>query len=235
MKEKIGAVVLAAGRGSRMKSEIGKQYLLLEGQPLGYYCLAALEEKVDEIVLVAAKGEEEFCYNTLVRPYGFQKVKTVTAGGKERYHSVYQGLKCLQACDYVLIQDSARPCLTPQIIDRCLDGARKYGACVAAVPSKDTIKEVSAEGYAVRTPDRRGLWIIQTPQAFACSLVTDAYTRMMQEDNGALAVTDDAMVVERWSDQKVYMVEGSYENIKVTTPDDLAVAGLYLRRIKEKR
>lgn len=235
MSGRIGAVVLAAGRGSRMKSEVQKQYLTLAGYPLGYHCLAALERKVDEIVLVAAPGEEQTCYDTLVRPYGLQKVTAVTAGGKERYHSVYQGLKHLTDCDYVLIQDSARPCLTEDIIDRCVDGAKQYGACVAAVPSKDTVKEVSAEGFAVRTPDRRSIWIIQTPQAFAYPLVMEAYERMMQADDGSLTVTDDAMVVERWSDQKVYMVEGAYENIKVTTPDDLAVADLYLRRIKGTR
>ena len=231
MKEKIGAVVLAAGRGSRMKSDVQKQYLTLAGYPLGYYCLAVLDKTVDEIVLVCAPGDEIFCYDTLVRPYGFQKVKTVTAGGKERYHSVYEGLKCLPDCDYVLIQDSARPCLTEQIVKRCIEGARRYGACVAAVPSKDTIKEVSPEGYAIRTPDRRKLWIIQTPQAFSRSLVMDAYTRMMEEDDGNLAVTDDSMAVERWSSHRVYMVEGAYENIKVTTPEDLDVAQLYLGKM----
>ena len=230
MREKIGAVVLAAGKGSRMKSQVHKQYLELLGHPLAVYCIAALEEKVDEIVLVASPGEEEYCRQTLVEPYGFQKVKAIVPGGKERYHSVYAGLQELSDCTHVLIQDSARPCLTDSIIEICIAGAREYGACVAAMPSKDTIKRVSEEGYAVETPDRRSLWIIQTPQAFSYPIVFGAYSRMMQEDDGSLPVTDDAMVVEHWSENRVYMVEGAYENIKVTTPEDLDVAALYLKK-----
>ena len=230
MKEKIGAVVLAAGKGSRMKSEVHKQYLELLGHPLAAYCIAVLEEHVDEIVLVASPGEEAYCRQTLIEPYGFQKVKAVVPGGKERYHSVYAGLRELADCSHVLIQDSARPCLTDAITDRCIAGAKDYGACVAAMPSKDTIKRVSEEGYAVETPDRRNLWIIQTPQAFSYPDIWEAYTRMMQEDTGSLAVTDDAMVMENWGSRRVYMVEGAYENIKVTTPEDLDVAALYLKR-----
>lgn len=228
---RIGAVVLAAGKGSRMHSQVEKQFMTLAGKPLGAYCLAALEEKVDEIVLVSAPGEEAYCYDTLVRPYGFTKVTAVTAGGKERYHSVYEGLKKILDCEFVLIQDSARPCLTGQIIDRCIDGARRMDACVAGMPVKDTIKEVGAEGFALRTPDRNYLWMIQTPQAFRYGIVMQAYERMMKEDNGELGITDDAMVVENWGDRHVYVVEGAYENIKVTTPEDLDVAELYLKRL----
>ena len=231
---KIGAVVLAAGKGTRMQSQIQKQYLTLAGKPLGAHCIGALEEKADEIVLVSSPGEEEFCYQTLVKPFGFRKVTAIVAGGKERYHSVYAGLKALKDCDIVLIQDCARPCLTGEIIDRCIEGANTYGACVAAVPSKDTVKEVSGEGYALRTPDRNGIWIIQTPQAFRFHVIKAAYDAMMREDDGSLKVTDDAMVVERWGDQRVYMVLGAYENIKVTTPEDLEVAEIYLGRIQKK-
>ena len=234
MSERIGAVVLAAGRGSRMGSRTEKQYMMLAGRPLGAHCLEVLERRVDEIVLVSAPGEEQRCLDQLVRPYGFQKVTAVVPGGKERYHSVYAGLNRLDGCDYVLIQDSARPCLTDDIAERCIAGAVRWGACVAAVPSKDTVKEVAAEGFAVRTPDRSRIWIVQTPQAFVYPVVMSAYERMMAEDDGALPVTDDAMVVEHWGRHKVYMVEGAYTNIKVTTPDDLDLAELYLGRIRRK-
>ncbi len=238
MEEKrgISAICLAAGRGKRMESRIQKQYLLLDGKPLLYYSLKALQESpVSEVVLVTGAGEEEYCRETIVEPYGFTKVKTIVAGGKERYHSVYRGLQALGECDMVLIQDGARPFLTEEIIGRCIDGVRRYGACVAGMPVKDTIKIADDENVISHTPDRSRLWMIQTPQAFLTPMIQKAYSRLnsMEEEGGEpeIPITDDAMVVEYFLNQKVYLVRGSYENIKITTPEDMAVAEALLKRI----
>ncbi len=230
--EKITAIVLAAGRGRRMGSEIQKQYMKLAGRPLICYALAAFQKSaVDEIILVTGAGEEEFCRREIVEAYGFSKVTAIVPGGKERYHSVYEGLKAVAGSDYVLIHDGARPCVTEEIIQAAIDGARQYRACVIAMPVKDTIKVADEQGFALTTPDRSRLWMIQTPQAFAYRLVYDAYRRMLSEGGDLDGVTDDAMVVERMTGGKVRLVRGSYENIKVTTPEDLAVAESFLRKI----
>ena len=124
-EKKIAAVCLAAGRGKRMESKVQKQYLLLGNKPILYYSLAAFENsRVDSVILVVGTGEEEYCRKEIVEAYGFTKVKAVVPGGKERYHSVYQGLLAAGACDYVLIHDGARPFLNEEIIERCIEGAQ---------------------------------------------------------------------------------------------------------------
>lgn len=234
--KKVSAICLAAGRGKRMESKIHKQYLLLEEKPVLYYCLRAFENSpVEEVVLVTGAGEEEYCREQIVELYGFTKVKTIVAGGKERYHSVYEGLKALQPCDYVLIQDGARPFLTEEIIVRCMEGAFRYDACVAGMPVKDTIKMADDAGNIDHTPDRSKVWMIQTPQAFSTELIREAYDKLIQaEKEGKAAdvtITDDAMVVEYFMNRKVHLVQGSYENIKITTPEDMSVAEVFLKRI----
>ena len=228
-KKKICAVVLSAGRGRRMESAIQKQYMCLNGKPMIVHTLAAFERScVDEIILVAGAGEEEYCRKEIVEAEGFQKVKAVVTGGKERYDSVFSGLKAASGCDYVLIHDGARPCVTGEIIKRAADGAEQYRACVVGMPVKDTIKVADEQEYASHTPDRSRLWMVQTPQAFSYDLVYEAYEKLFREQNFA-GVTDDAMVVERETSQKVKLIQGSYKNMKVTTPEDLAIAELYLR------
>ena len=228
-KKKICAVVLSAGRGRRMESVIQKQYMCLNGKPMIAHTLAAFERScVDEIILVAGAGEEEYCRKEIVEAEGFRKVKTVVTGGKERYDSVFAGLKAASGCDYVLIHDGARPCVTEEIIRYAAVGAEQYGACVVGMPVKDTIKVADKEGYASRTPDRSYLWMVQTPQAFSYDLVYGAYEKLFREQEFT-GVTDDAMVVERETSQKVKLIPGSYKNIKVTTPEDLAIAELYLK------
>ena len=230
---KVTAIVLAAGRGKRMESDIQKQYMELLGKPLIYYSLAAFEKStVDQIVLVTGSGEEEFCRKEIVERFGFRKVSAVVAGGKERYHSVYEGLKAAAGSSYVLIHDGARPCVTTDIIQAAIAGAAENGACVIGMPGKDTIKIADEADYAESTPDRNRLWMIQTPQAFSYGLITDAYTKLMAAENPT--VTDDAMVLEKMTGKKVKLVPGSYRNIKITTPEDLIVAEAYLRHPQEK-
>lgn len=227
---KVTAIVLAAGSGKRMNSKVHKQYLLIDGKPVLYYSLNAFEESdVDNVVLVVGADEIEYCKKEIVERYGFGKVCAIVEGGKERYHSVYEGLKAAGETDYVLIHDGARPFLTQDIIKRTIASVVEHRACVVGMPVKDTIKIVDNETYAKDTPDRANVWQVQTPQAFSYELVYDAYTRMLASDESG--ITDDAMVVERMTDYKVKLIEGSYRNIKITTPEDLLVAEAYLKNI----
>lgn len=225
------AIVLAAGRGTRMESDVQKQYMEVGGKPLLFYALDAFEKSpADEVILVTGKGEVEYCRKEIVERFGFSKVRKIVEGGKERYHSVYEGLKAAVDCDYVLIHDGARPCVTRTIIEDAIAGARKYEACVIGMPVKDTIKIADREEFAKSTPDRSRLWMIQTPQAFTYGLIYGAYTKLLQLEENQLGITDDAMVVESMTDQKVKLVQGSYDNIKVTTPGDILVARVLLEK-----
>lgn len=218
------AIVLAAGSGRRMHSDVPKQFLELNGRPVLSYSLAAFQNHpdIDEIVLVTSAGYMTFCEEQIVKPFRFDKVKHIVPGGKERTDSVYEGLLAAGECDYVLIHDGARPFLTGEMIDRCIEGAVKHGAAVAAVPSKDTVKLSDENGFVSETPDRNYVWTIQTPQAFSYPLVLKAHEEMYRQ--GLLGLTDDASVVERTTGIKVKLVEGSYRNIKITTQEDMRIA-----------
>lgn len=227
-KQKYAAIVLAAGSGKRMNSKVHKQYLIIQDRPVLYYSLKAFEDSaVDEIVLVVGKGEEEFCRKEIVDKYGISKVKAIVEGGKERYHSVFEGLKQTSDADYVLIHDGARPFVNQDIIRRCMQEVQKYQACVVGMPVKDTIKIADEEGYAKQTPDRKNVWMIQTPQTFSYALIYEAYEEMLKTED--TAITDDAMVLERTKGKKSKLIEGSYRNIKITTPEDLLIANVYLQ------
>lgn len=227
-KQKYAAIVLAAGSGKRMNSKVHKQYLIIQDRPVLYYSLKAFEDSaVDEIVLVVGKGEEEFCRKEIVDKYGISKVKAIVEGGKERYHSVFEGLKQTSDVDYVLIHDGARPFVNQDIIRRCMQEVQKYQACVVGMPVKDTIKIADEEGYAKQTPDRKNVWMIQTPQTFSYALIYEAYEEMLKTED--TAITDDAMVLERTKGKKSKLIEGSYRNIKITTPEDLLIANIYLQ------
>ena len=242
-------IVLAGGKGSRMQSDVPKQYMELLGKPLLYYALKAFEDSdVERVVLVTAEGEEEYCKKELVERFGFTKVCGIVAGGAERYASVWNGLKYLKgntegdsaeneepvnvhaekAPDYVLIHDGARPLVTAELINRMITETEQYGACVAGMPVKDTIQMTDEGGAITLTPKRDSLWTAQTPQSFEFSFAYDAYERLMQESE--INVTDDAMVVGLYHDIPIQMVRGSYTNIKVTTPEDLVLAEAFLKK-----
>lgn len=231
MKAKGIAVVLAAGQGKRMGGTIQKQYMDLCGKPVLYYTLKAFEESevIDQVILVSGKEEKDQVRESIVDFYGFQKVTQITEGGKERYDSVWNGLCALKAVGFaedgiVLIHDGARPLVNGEIIERAVDGAREFSACVASMPVKDTIKAADAEGFSASTPDRSTLWQIQTPQAFRFGLIYRAYEKVFAPGTDRSRITDDAMVVELMTDTKVKFIEGSYSNIKVTTPEDMIIA-----------
>jgi 2-C-methyl-D-erythritol 4-phosphate cytidylyltransferase len=227
MKEIITAVVLAAGNGSRMKSREKKQFMELLGKPLVYYALQAFEEsRVDEIILVTGADSIDYCKKMVVA-YEFTKVKKIIPGGKERYESVYEALKTAQP-GYILIHDGARAFVDQNIIERSINGVKQYKACVIGMPVKDTIKIADTQGIAVETPDRSTLWQIQTPQCFVTEEIREAYEKMMSSENAS--VTDDAMVMEQYGKRRIKLIEGSYENIKVTTPEDLIIGKAFLEQ-----
>ena len=178
-REKCTAVVLAAGKGSRMGTKIQKQYLEICGKPVLYYSLAAFAASpiIDEIVLVTGEGKTDY-----------------------------------------------------SIIERTYQAVKEYRACVAGMPSKDTVKIVDENDFAVNTPERRFVWCIQTPQVFETALIRHAYFKLMENEENETGITDDAMVVERMENCAVKLVEGSYENIKITTPEDLILAESLIKK-----
>lgn len=238
MSRKNVAIVLAAGRGTRMNSAVQKQYLLVNGYPVLYYSLNVFQRSqwIDEIILVTGKEEMDFCKKEIVERYHLTKVKHIIPGGKERYHSVYNGLTQITEEGYVFIHDGARPCIDEELMQRAMQAAEKYRACVVGMPVKDTIKISDADGFATHTPPRSLVWQVQTPQVFETGLVKSCYEKLMREmeTTADVSVTDDAMVVERESDVKVKLVEGSYSNIKITTPEDLRLAEVFLEKKSKK-
>ncbi len=237
-KKDCTAIVLSAGQGKRMGTSVQKQYIELQGKPIIYYTLSVIQksEIIDDIILVVGKDQLKYVQEEIVRKYHFTKVKTVVEGGHERYASVWQGLKAREydkyyeniQDGYVFIHDGARPFVDEEMLERAYDTVRKYKACVAGVPSKDTIKLINEEQFAVTTPEREYVWAVQTPQVFEKTLIFEAYARLMEEE--CVHVTDDAMVVEQMMRLPVKLFEGSYENIKITTPEDLDIARIFLSK-----
>ncbi len=230
-KDKCTAIVLAAGRGSRMGTDTRKQFLELGGRPLVCYSLSCLQDsaQIDEIILVTSDDCIDWCRQEIVEKYGYDKVRSVVPGGKERYDSVEAGLAACTDTAIVLVHDSARPFLTEEILENGLRAVQKTGACVTAVPSKDTVKLSGEDGYVAETPARDRVWIIQTPQIFRYDLLTEAYKTCREK--GMQDITDDAMVVERGSEARIAFAMGSYENIKITTPSDLLLAEMFRRKV----
>ena len=206
-----GVVIVAAGTGSRMNMGISKQFIKLEGKEI--------------IVVVVKEDESEFFKKEILDKYNFKNVK-IAYGGKERQDSVYNGLKLLdEKCDVVLIHDGARPFVSDKIIDKSIEEAKEHKAIVVGVPVKDTIKVIDNDKNIVDTPNRSVLWAVQTPQTFDYNILIDAYKDAFKNK---FYGTDDAMLVERIG-YKVKMLEGSYNNIKITTQEDLNVGSQILR------
>jgi 2-C-methyl-D-erythritol 4-phosphate cytidylyltransferase len=244
MKEKCTAIVLAAGVGKRMQSNVAKQYMILGDKPVIWYALQTFEqsERISEVILVVGNGEIPYARAEIVDRYGFQKVSAVAEGGAERYLSVWNGLlamtKAEKTADYVFIHDGARPFVNEYMIEETYREVKEHGACVVGMPVKDTIKIADEQGIAVRTPERKSLWAVQTPQVFRGELILKAYKMLINELENRKAgpdftVTDDAMVVETMLQHPVKLVSGSYENIKITTPEDMLMAEAILKKSKK--
>ncbi len=237
-KKRCTAVILAAGSGARMRSSVPKQFMELGGRPLICYALEAVERSsiIDDCILVTGAGDISYMRREIVEKYGFAKVDQITAGGSQRYESVAHALEVLENGElrvpnqdgYVFIHDGARPFLTEKILEDTYAAAYAYGACVAAMPSKDTVKLADAEGYAAQTPNRNSVWLVQTPQVFETRMICEAYRMLMGQipmlGQQGIEITDDAMVVETMLHRHVRLVQASYENIKVTTPEDMGIA-----------
>lgn len=222
MTDRVTAIVLAAGRGTRMHSETQKQYMALAGRPVITYALDAFSASgAEDIVLVVAPGEVDYAREHIVERYGYTKVRKIVEGGAERYHSVYRALCAVEADGYVLIHDGARAFITTVLIDFCIAEVKKDKSCVMGMPVKDTIKIVDEKHYALSTPPRDTMWQVQTPQCFLTAEIREAYRRMFAA--GDTAVTDDGMVMETYGVRGVRMIAGSYENIKITTPEDMVL------------
>lgn len=226
---KVYTIVAAGGSGSRMGSDIPKQYLTVRDRPLLYYTLNALETScVSGVSVAVSKDWMQYVVSDIVDKYHLNKVIRVCEGGAERHVSVYHALDDLtdiaNAEDIVLIQDGARPFVTAELVDKIVCGVKEFGAALAAVPVKDTIKISDAEGFVKETTERANTWQIQTPQGFYYGEILEAYRRLFAESTMP-AITDDAMVYERaFPEKKVKLIEAYYENIKITTAEDLEVA-----------
>ena len=225
------AVIVAAGKGKRMKSAVDKQFIELKGRTIVERTVEKFEkcDVVDEIVLVT--GEEHVGYlEEMSAKCGWVKVSKVVCGGKERQNSVYNGLCALREdAEIVLIHDGVRPFIKYEEIVLMAEKAAEKKACVLAARVKDTIKVCDENGKVLSTPDRSALWAMQTPQAFEYKLIKNAYELLTEAD----FVTDDASVAEK-AGIDVFIVEGGYDNIKITTPEDLYIAEAILRRNEEE-
>jgi 2-C-methyl-D-erythritol 4-phosphate cytidylyltransferase len=216
-QQKVGAIIAAAGESKRMGG-MDKVFALLGGEPVLYRVIDAFHgcNSIDQIVVVVSRENLEKCRQLVAEPRG-SKVIEACAGGRRRQDSVAAGLSRLSQCQWVVIHDGARPLLTVDLIERGLEAAGETGAAVAAVPVTDTIKVAGDDRLVQQTLPRRNLWAVQTPQVFRFDIIAEAYRQVEDE------VTDDASLVEQLGYRvKLYM--GSYDNIKVTTPNDLDLA-----------
>lgn len=205
-----------------MGSTVPKQFLVLGGVPLLVHSLRVLETvpSIAEVILAVPDADREFCLREIVERQGFKKISKIVAGGVRRQDSVRHGLAAISTdVEIVVVHDAVRPFLTPDMVVKAIEQAVAHGASVVAIPMRDTVKHVGADGLIEKTVDRRGLWLAQTPQAFKRSLLMEAHRKA--ELDGVHA-TDDAQLVERLG-QKVAIVEGSLENIKITRPEDLTI------------
>ncbi|PKM57435.1 MAG: 2-C-methyl-D-erythritol 4-phosphate cytidylyltransferase [Firmicutes bacterium HGW-Firmicutes-3] len=217
----INVIVLAAGMGSRMQHHKNKQFIHLAGYPILFHTLMVFQKMkaIHNIFLVVREDEMSYVEKNILTLKDFSKVIKMVKGGKERPDSVYNALKCIEGEGLVLIHDGARPFVKEEDILRLIQVALESKAAVLGVPVKDTIKSVDANHMVIKTPDRSLLWTVQTPQAFELNLIKQAYEKRYAYSKD---FWDDAMLVEELMDHDVKMVEGSYENIKITTPSDLA-------------
>ena len=221
--QKICALIPAAGSGSRMRNSVKKPYLNLGDKPILAHTIGVFDQNpvIDTISVIVDAADCEMCQSTVIAPNAFQKVGDLVVGGETRQASVFNGLQSLPTdVDCVIVHDGVRPFVTDEMIFACIEAADEWGAAVTAVPSKDTIKVVGADGFIVDTPDRDKVWSVQTPQVFRAAVLLNAHVNAQRE---RIPATDDAMLVEKLG-FKVKIVPGSESNLKITTPEDLIIA-----------
>ncbi|MBE6017793.1 MAG: 2-C-methyl-D-erythritol 4-phosphate cytidylyltransferase [Lachnospiraceae bacterium] len=235
---KTTAIVLAAGKGTRMGSDVPKQYMEVNGKPVLCYSLESFQKSgVSDILIVTDSASVEFVKD-LAQQYGISRVIGVITGGRERCFSVLNALRHLAqedpGPDYVLIHDGARPYITSSAVDMLAEAVTRYGAVVAASPSKDTIKLTDREGFVEDTTDRAVTWCAQTPQCFEFASILEAYERIvapLEAGGSAVTVTDDSMVYEKaFPDKRVKLIDTGSENGKITTIADLEYMKYFFRQ-----
>lgn len=232
MEGKIGVVIVAAGKGTRMKSSVSKQFLHIQHKPIIVHTLERFTqfEDIDDLVMVVGSHDMEHMQQ-LLKQYAMADHVRLVTGGSERQDSVYQGLLHLSNdVEWVVVHDGVRPFVSERVFRACLNGAQQTDAAIAAIPVKDTVKVV-IDGTVQYTPDRQSLWAIQTPQAFRFSSLIFAHLQAGKE--GFLG-TDDAMLMER-AGYKVRIIEGSELNVKITTPEDLAYMEWKLEKLEREQ
>ena len=229
----IFAVILAGGSGKRFGGDVPKQYRELCGKPVIAWTLSAFQKsRVDGIVLVCPEKDIEKCRKDIIEKYGITKCLCITSGGKNRYDSVYEGLKAVEAyaskagqsCapDFCMIHDGARCCIETETIDSAAEYVMTKGSCVVGVPVTDTIQVTDDEGCIVMTPDRVRTWAAQTPQCFELQNVLNSYKSAVENDDES--ITDDASAVRKYGEGSIHMLAGTGENIKITVEGDLCAA-----------
>ena len=223
----ISAIILAGGKGKRMGASVSKQFIELKGKPIIYYTIKKFEEKhnLDNIVVVLPPDEVSYFKEEILKKYSL-KIDKIVLGGTERQDSVYNALKSIAdtETDIVLIHDGARPFISNRIINDGIKYANEYGAAAPGVMPKDTIKVKNENNFSINTPDRSSLVAIQTPQVFKYKEILKCHEKVKVNKE---VVTDDTMVVEKYG-YKVYLYEGEYTNIKVTTPEDLILGEMLI-------
>ena len=222
---KVVCIVPAAGRGKRLGSRGEKAFVMLAGKPLLSHTLGVLQRCsfIDEIIVVVSRNRLKACAK-LVRKYRFSKVCSIVRGGKRRFNSVKNGLLKARNADFILIHDGVRPFIDQKLLKKVFVGAKRFGAALPAVPSRQTLKLIGKRSFIAKTPKRKSLWEAQTPQVFKKDLIVKAYKKTKDK-----TVTDDSSLVEK-ANHRVKIIKGSYKNIKITTPEDLKLAKILVKR-----
>ncbi len=230
----VSVIIAAAGMSNRMGSKINKQFLLIDNKPILAHSIGAFNRLkfIDEIILVSKAEEVDYCRKEIIYKYGFNKVTKIVKGGKERQDSIYNGIISLNnKTDIVLTHDGARPFIKNEAIIKGIEGAIEHGACVIGVPLKDTIKVIEDENIVHHTPKRSLLWAAQTPQCFQVRLLKEGYEYAISE---GIVGTDDSSLVEK-KGYPVKMIMGNYDNIKITTPEDLVIGESFFKNNNDYR
>ncbi len=226
---KIVALIAAAGKGKRMNARISKPFIPISGKPILAYTIEKFEKCkfIDKIFLIVSTEEKEMCHKDIISKYNFSKVQKLVDGGETRQDSIYNGLKALDKnTDIVVIHDGARPLIEEYIIQNSVEKAQEYGAAITVIPIKDTVKKSKNNFFISKTLNREEIWRAQTPQTFKYDIILSAYNQAYKDKYLA---TDDASIAERYG-HKVKLIIGSEENIKITTPFDIIVADIFLKK-----
>jgi 2-C-methyl-D-erythritol 4-phosphate cytidylyltransferase len=224
----VSAIVVAAGKGTRMQGSLRKQYLLLGHRPIVGHTLLAIRScaLIHKVILVVPAGDLDFCHQKIIAPLKLKGRVQLVAGGKERQNSVFNGLQFVDDKEsLVVIHDGVRPFITADQLARCINEARHMGACILGMPAFETVKRADKSGTVAETLDRTSLWLAQTPQVFDYKIINEAHRLAKKQ---GFRASDDAVLVERLG-YTVKIIRGTPRNIKITTREDLRLGEAIMR------